>query len=364
MNGPVIVGVGYYGEKTKDLVREIPDRSVALINHKDIDAVAAESLIKKEVKAIINYSESMTGTFYHEGVKMLLEHHIPVYDLLPPHDIGPLKEVPVMVNDDGFFTKDKNLWENRCEVRKWDATKVMMKITESQNRQMVTYKTFMENSLAFANDELTQFVKSVESLRVFSQMEGKNVIVVARGTGYVNDLIYWKEMMCDPNTVIIAVDGACEGVDQIGSKADYIVGDMDSVPKEMFYHPAIFIAHAYLDGNSPGNERLQEIGRTAITCRFPGVSEDLAVALACKSGANHVYTIGLRSGYLEMLEKNRPGMGSTILTKAFFGDRISDLKGTHHFQQSSSDLFSPRKRSVHRILGEERDWNVSEEGRR
>ncbi|RNA68995.1 putative cytokinetic ring protein SteA [Alteribacter keqinensis] len=366
MNGPVIVGAGYYGEKTKDLVRNMPDRSIALINHKDIDLVAAESLIKKEVKAIVNAGESMSGTFYHEGVKLLLEHHIPVYDLKTSSRDLEYSGIEIMITDREIFRKIKGQWTRAGEISKWDSTKLMVRIAESYDRQMHTFTAFMENSLTFAQNELPLFIKSVESLEAIPELEGKRVIVVARGPGYMKDLLYWQDMIRTPKTVILAVDGAAEGVLGAGAVPDFVIGDMDSVPDDILTLSSTFIAHAYMSGESPGYLRLKKAGKTSSTCRFPGVSEDLAIVLAGKSGAEHIYTIGCRTGYLEMLEKNRPGMGSTLLTRSFLGDKVSDIKASHKFLTSVGPFYSGGKRkSIHRLLEEKLEWEgEGGEGRR
>ena len=61
-------GFAFQENKTKVLAERIPARSIAVINHEDLDAVAAESLLKKRVKAVLNLAPSMTGRFDHNGV--------------------------------------------------------------------------------------------------------------------------------------------------------------------------------------------------------------------------------------------------------------------------------------------------------
>ncbi len=358
MSGPVILGKGYYGEKTKDLVKELPNRAIALICHRDIDRVAAESLINKGVKAVINKAPSMSGAFYHEGVKVLLEHHIPVYDLINEADLNQQFQgwgFDVMIKGEDLLVKCNDVWESRGHVFKWDAAKLMRKMNESQERMMSVFHTFMENSLSYAREELPVFFRSIEQLKPVTSLEDKLVFVVARGPGYEKDLKYWWDVLRLPNSQILAVDGAVEGILAVGLKPDYIIGDMDSLPKKVYGMNCEFIAHAYLSGKSPGYENLQQYGVNSEMRQFPGVSEDLALALAYKSGAEHIFTIGCRTGFLELMEKNRPGMGSTILIRIFAGDKLSDLKAGNKLSPAS--LFAFNKRMRHRLI-EEENWGT------
>ena len=47
--------------KTKRLAKRLTGREIAVINHVDIDEVAANSLVEGKIKLVINASESISG---------------------------------------------------------------------------------------------------------------------------------------------------------------------------------------------------------------------------------------------------------------------------------------------------------------
>lgn len=82
LDGPV-----YFHPRTKQLIRWIPEGSFALLEHKDIDETAALALIEKRVRGVLNYKPSMTGEYASKGTIRLVEHDIPVYDIVQPERI-------------------------------------------------------------------------------------------------------------------------------------------------------------------------------------------------------------------------------------------------------------------------------------
>ncbi len=118
-----------------------------------------------------------------------------------------------------------------------------------------------------------------------------------------------------------------------GLLPDYIIGDMDSVSEAALRSGATLICHKYLNGPSPGLERLQALGLNGEQVAFVGMSEDLAIHIAYRCEAEHLYLIGCRFGMNEFLEKGRAGMGASMLCRIQAGDRITDLKGIHRLKK-------------------------------
>ena len=58
-----VTGIARVGRRTKDLARTIRPGEIASIDHRDIDRVAAESLMAAGVAAVVNANESVSGRF-------------------------------------------------------------------------------------------------------------------------------------------------------------------------------------------------------------------------------------------------------------------------------------------------------------
>ncbi len=76
----VIRGRARVDARTKNLIARLQPREIAVIDHKDIDRIAAEGLIERQPAAVINASVSSSGRYPNIGALMLVSSGIPVID--------------------------------------------------------------------------------------------------------------------------------------------------------------------------------------------------------------------------------------------------------------------------------------------
>ena len=67
-------------KKTKNLTNRLKTGDIALIAHKDLDEIAALSLVEKKIKCVINIEETISGRYPNEGPSILLEANIPIFE--------------------------------------------------------------------------------------------------------------------------------------------------------------------------------------------------------------------------------------------------------------------------------------------
>ena len=70
--------------RTKNLIKRLKPGDIAIIDHADLDRVAADALIRCQVAAVINAAPSITGRYPNQGPQLLVEAGIPLVD-----DVGP-----------------------------------------------------------------------------------------------------------------------------------------------------------------------------------------------------------------------------------------------------------------------------------
>src|SRR5437899_6464029 len=66
--------------RTKNLLRRINPGEVAVIDHEDLDRVAAEELVTKGVSAVVNAARSISGRYPNLGPLIVVEAGIPLVD--------------------------------------------------------------------------------------------------------------------------------------------------------------------------------------------------------------------------------------------------------------------------------------------
>lgn len=365
-----ISGSVYFHQKTKELVKFIPQQSIALINHENIDENAAESLIKKKVKAVLNYSSSMSGQFFSIGTLKLLEHNIPVFDVEQP------KRLQAIFNQGMTLTiHNKWLWwstsldeRNRsyskfehwlegkalptkeqtstpiCSLVDYSMRHINEKIKLSQSNAQQCLRQFTTNTLHFAQKELEELFKPVELPDLNVNLFQKEVVIVTRGKGYIQDLKAIQPYIECNHPILIGVDGGADAIIDCGYIPDIIIGDMDSVSNKALHCGADIIVHAYKDGRAPGYEQINHLDLEPKLFSCFGTSEDAAHLLAYEAGASLIVSIGSHTHMTEFLEKGRKGMGSTLLIRLKIGDRLIDAKGIRRLYKGLSATLTYNKR--------------------
>ncbi len=342
-----IKGYAFQNEKTKKLVEQLPKKSIAVVVHQDIDMAAAEMLIERGVKAVINFRTSMTGLFIHNGVETLLKAKISVFDINDPFFRENLNGQLLLIKDECLFRDINSKWQFLCKLKKYTLDEIDLLKNKAKSYFPTQFKAFVGNSLFYGEKELDVFVREVQMLPILRQFRGKEVLIVARGANYERDLCLLTKVMKQRNLITIAVDGGADGLLKLGIRPHFIIGDMDSVSERALKCGAQLLVHTYQNGRAPGEERVRELNLPYKRLVFIGTSEDVAIIFAYCSGAEKLYTVGTRVGMNEFLEKGRIGMGSSLLTRIKTGHALVDLKGIHSLfetekkQLSNSVVFIP-----------------------
>ena len=192
---------------------------------------------------------------------------------------------------------------------------------------------FAENTLEYIRREadLTFEPVTLPPLRV--DMKGRHALVVVRGHDYRDDLHALKAYIKEYRPVLIAVDGGADALLDEGFTPDVIIGDFDSVSEQALGVGADLVHHVHRDGRAPGRENLELWGVPYHEFVVDGTSEDVAMLLAFEAGATLIVAVGTHSTMVEFLDKGRPGMSSTFLTRLRLGPVLVDAKGVNRLYE-------------------------------
>ncbi|GAF63819.1 hypothetical protein BTS2_0711 [Bacillus sp. TS-2] len=335
-------GLLFSHSSTKKLLKQLPnDYRIVLLEHEDLDSLAVDGLIKKEVKVILNKAKSMSGKYEHNQVERLLQAGIEVYDChantqQERRALEQLNDVYIEILNNQLYFKQKKV----CDLQPYEINKVNVLNEQAKENYSSTFKNFITNSVSYMNKELAHFSQPLGLPNCMKKVEGKPVFIIARNAYYEKDIIAMKKKIKQLNAIIVAVDGAADSLISLDLKPHFIVGDMDSVSNTSLRCGAEIICHRYLTGQSPAIERVNDLGCDKVSeFTFVGTSEDLAIYLTYWSDAKHLYLIGCRIGMSEFLEKGRSGMSSSILSRIQAGNKMTDLKGIHQLYRSYNIQF-------------------------
>src|SRR6476659_2263556 len=78
----VVNGTVRPGKRTKLLTKTLKPGEIALIDHKDIDRVSGEELVRKGVSCVINVAESSTGDYPNTGPTIIAGAGVHLVDVV------------------------------------------------------------------------------------------------------------------------------------------------------------------------------------------------------------------------------------------------------------------------------------------
>lgn len=325
-------------ERTKKLARRLEPGEVAVIDHADIDRVAAESLVAKQPAAVLNAAKSTTGRYPNLGPGILLEAGIPVIDDLGP-DIMTLREGEyVRIEDNAVYVKDQLIAEG---VRQTAETNEQA-MNDAREGMSTQIEAFAANTMEYLARERDLLLNQVGIPDVRTDFQNRHMLVVVRGYHYKEDLKLLKAYIRDYRPVLVGVDGGADAILEAGFKPDMIIGDMDSVSDQALMSGAEIVVHAYRDGSAPGLDRVERVGVEHVIFPATGTSEDAAMLLGDAKGASLIVTLGTHTTLVEFLDKGRSGMASTFFTRLVVGPKLVDAKGVSRIYRtriSSWQLF-------------------------
>jgi uncharacterized membrane-anchored protein len=338
----VIVGAARVDRRTKSLVSRLSPGEIAVINHADIDRIAAEGLIQRQAAAVVNASRSSTGRYPNLGPLLLVSAGIPLID-----DVGPsimtVEEGTTVAIHKGRIYRGGTEGEELGRGDVLTQEDVERRLDESKQGIASVIEDFAENTIDFIRDERDVLIEVARLPEVKTDFHGRHVLVVVRGYDYKEDLAALRAYIRETKPLLVAVDGGADALLDFGLKPDMIIGDMDSVTTEALLTGAELVVHAYPDGGAPGLERLEALGLPCTIFEAPGTSEDIAMLLAYEHGAQLLVAVGTHANLIEFLDKGRKGMASTFLTRLRVGPILVDAKGV-------SRLYRGRVRRIDLIM--------------
>lgn len=317
--------------KTKKLAKRLSTGDIAVINHTDIDEVAANSLVECKIKLVINAASSISGRYPNKGPKILIDNNILIIDNVGEEVFENLKEGQVIEVNNGQIYRDGE-FIGKGEVM--DKSVVEQKTKIAYENMSVELDRFIDNTIDYAKREKGFILGETEIPKMATNYKDKHVLVVVRGQDYKEDLATIKSYIEEMKPVLVGVDGGADALIECGYNPDVIVGDMDSVTDDALKKAKEIVVHAYVDGRAPGLKRVQDLGLDAVVFPAPGTSEDIAMLTAYEYGAELIVALGSHSNMIDFLEKGRKGMASTFLVRLKIGAKLIDAKGVNLLYKS------------------------------
>src|SRR5918994_422502 len=287
--GTTVHGTARLGKRTKDLVKRLGPLDVAVIDHRNLDRIAAEELAACGVRAVLNCSPSTDGSYPNTGPLTLVRAGIPLIDVNDPGLFERLSDGDPLSLDGGRISV---AGDQLAEGRRLEVDELARELDQQRRRIFQALHDFTENTMTHIREERELLSGTVDFPDTRTVFRDQHVLIVVRGPDHKKDLRALRAYIRDVRPVLVGVDGGADAILEEGLKPDLILGDMDSAREPALRSGAPLVVHAYPDGRAPGAERLVELDLDHLVVPAAGTSEDVAMLLASEKGAELIVTVG------------------------------------------------------------------------
>ena len=312
------------GKRTKELVKRLGPGDIAVIDHRDIDRVAADDLVARGVRCVVNLSPSSSGDYPNPGPTILVGAGVHLVDAPGSALFDELKDGETITVCGAQVLRGEQVL---AEGTVMDREAVAVAHEQARKRIGEALEAFAENTIAHMRDEGDLLAGRIDLPELRTRFRDRPVLVVVRGVDHQKDLRILRPYLRDVRPVLVAVDGGADALLAEGFTPHMIVGDMDSAGDAALRCGAELVVHAYPDGRAPGRDRLDALGLDYKVVPAPATSEDVAMLIAAEPGAELIGAVGSHFNLVEFLDKARRGMASTFLTRLRVGEILVDAKG-------------------------------------
>lgn len=328
---PGIKAVARADRRTKNLAKRLKPGEIAVIDHADLDRVIAETLVGRDVAAVVNAAPSISGRYPNMGPRILVAAGIPLLDGVGTELFDALHEGDVVrLDGSALYAGEREI----CHGTRQTEESIEVTMEESRAGLATQIEAFADNTMEYLKRERELLIDGVGMPDVRTDVGGRHVLVVVRGYRHREDLTTLRPYIREYKPVLIGVDGGADALLEARYVPDMVVGDMDSVSDDALTCGAELVVHAYRDGRAPGLHRVHELGLESVVFPATGTSEDIALLLADDKGARLIVAVGTHATLVEFLDKGRAGMSSTFLTRLRVGSKLVDAKGVSRLYRS------------------------------
>jgi uncharacterized membrane-anchored protein len=329
--------VGRAASRREAALQGLRRGEVLVVDRTDLDRATAQAAIDAGVAAVVNASSSISGRYPTLGAGLLADAGVVHLDRVGVAVLDAVRDGTTVRIHDGRLhvdgATDPDGAGSSFEGRVLDASSVV----DLQARARTSMSAHLE-SLTLHTGE---FLKREHRLLLHgaglpdptTSLAGRPVVVVGAGHEHRAELRAVRAFVREQRPVVIGVDTGAVVATDVGMKPDLVVvsapGDDRGLP------PAAVLRHADdvvlvepRGGSSAATadtaDRLSRLGLTPLTVRTSATPEDTALLLAHHRGASAVVGVGMRATLEELLDGDRPGLGSSHLTRLEIGPRLVD----------------------------------------
>ncbi len=321
---PGIIGQVRLGPSTREVLHRLNPGDIAVLDAVDLDLVTADALVTARAGAVINLAQSISGRYPALGARRIVEAGLPLVDDVGRDVVGRVSDGDVVrLNGRELLVGSRVVAEGQVQT----AESVEQAFVQAQAGLAAQLEAFSGGVRAFLDSEHALVLDGDGVPSLETELVDRPVLVVSRGPRDEQDLQDLALWMREQRPVLVGVGAGADVLLRAGHRPDLVIGDMEDVSDEALDSGCELVVHGYRDGRFLGLERARQHHIAPTVFVSAATSEDLALLLCIHSGASLVVTAGTADDLVEMLDRDRSGLASTLVTRLKLGGLLVDARG-------------------------------------
>lgn len=315
---------------------------VAVIDQLDLDRATAQALVDAQVSAVLNLAPFLSGRYPALGPTLLAEAGVLLVDRL--EGVERLADgARVRVHDEVVYVAGEPVAMGRGV----DLAVLEAEMGEARSGLGAQMQSFTHNSVELLRREEALLLHGEGLPRIGTDLAGRPVVVVVGDRDHRAQLKALAPFLKERRPVLIGVDGGAEALRRAGRRPDVVVvgagRDDADLPSAATLRAARDVVVRVDRGDRSPLERLERTGIRHHRVETALAAEDVALLVADAGEASVIVGVGTHATLDDFLDRQRPGLASTYLTRLRTGRRLVDAGAV-------PTLYSGRLRPRHLLL--------------
>jgi uncharacterized membrane-anchored protein len=341
---PGLVGTARVERRTRSLLPRLRPGDLAVLDHLDMDRATAQALVDAGVAAVVNASPMISGRYANLGPLLLAEAGVALVDRIGPEGLAAVRDGSrVRLHEGTVYVDDEPVASGRAV----DGDDVRSEMEQARAGLATQLETFTHNTTEFLRREEDLLLHGRGLPRLATRLQDRAVVVVA-GRDLEAELRSVRAYLREQQPVLIGVERGAEALREAGLRPDVVLLDARTAEAD---RPSARTLKAAKDvvvrvdrgGDRAAIETLERLGLRPVRLETGAAPEDAALVLADAGEASVIIGVGLHSTLEDFLDRQRPGLASTYLTRLKVGARLVDATAVPR-------LYSGRVRPRHLYL--------------
>jgi uncharacterized membrane-anchored protein len=322
---PGVSGTARTARRTRDLVPRLRSGDVAVIDHQDLDRVTAQRLVDAGVVAVLNAAPMISGRYPNLGPEVLVAAGVLVLDRV--EGLGSVDDGdPVRIDDEVVFAGETPVAMGRVV----DGDTISSEMHAARLGMATQLETLTHHSTELLRREQDLLLHGLGLPALSTAIAGRPVVVVVPDAGHREELARLQTFIREQDPVLVGVDAGADALLAAGHRPHVVVlgdaTDDHDRPSAKALRAARDVVVRVDRGHRMHREQLERLGVRPLQLETSASTEDAALLLADAGDAEVIVGVGVHATLDEFLDRQRPGLASTYLTRLKVGHRLVDAR--------------------------------------